>query len=398
MSRRFLLGTVVGLVSLGGTSALAQAPANLETIELTRSRECVSILARLDQLDAGLTPLAERSSRLLAIAEAIALEDDSVVDSLDAADPVQAAVRDWFRRDAELAARYVSQPTPELLQERTASRDEIRVTVTEALEAVQAEADAAIEATGDLPQQASRCNGAVLVRPAVLEGCGTTRSSVCDAARDTAAVRGRYRFVESAADLWDLQELRAWTAPAPLSVGPAGQLGGGRTMGFTRLGNVVVNVAFTPWLQERSELPPEAIERLTALTDTLGFGSSHPEFFFVPALAIRVTLPQALDTESAYLFHFGPPESADVFWSAPANSGQPVEAIVPLTPHHITRLRAGEPMMLTAVREADDGEIDAVYAIELTSLNQATTTSTLYQYMSGQLAADLARLIPPEAP
>jgi hypothetical protein len=384
------------LAVLTAAPASAQVPANLEAIELARSGECVDVLGRLEALDVNLAPLAERSRRLLGIADAIALEDDAIVDSLDASDPVEAAVRAWFEADASFAARHLATPTPELEQERAAAREAIKTTVTEALTAVQTEADAVIEATGDLTEQSSRCAGAVLVRSAVLESCHATSSPVCDAARDSATVSGPYRFVGSAAELWDRHELRAWTAPGPIGVMPTGELGGGRTVGTTRIGNVVVSVAFAPWLQERSGLSPEAAERVRVLTDSLGFGSAHPDVIYVPSLAIRATLPQALDGESGYLFHFGDPEEADVVWIATADSGAPVEGIVPLAPSHLARLRAGEPITLTAIREAGDGQTDALYAIELTSINQSPAVVALLGYMANQLAGDLARLMPPD--
>jgi hypothetical protein len=53
-------------------------------------------------------------------------------------------------------------------------------------------------------------------------------------------------------------------------------------------------------------------------------------------------------------------------------------------------------MTLTAVRENEAGEAEAVYAIELTALSQATRVQALLGYMSRQLSADLMRLIPPE--
>ena len=97
------------------------------------------------------------------------------------------AVRAWFEADAALAARIVQQSTPELQQERATGREAIKATITEALEEVQARADSIIAATGDLQERAGRCTGAVLVRSAVLESCGTTSSPVCDAARDSTA-------------------------------------------------------------------------------------------------------------------------------------------------------------------------------------------------------------------
>ena len=115
----------------------------------------------------------------------------------------------------------------------------------------------------------------------------------------------------------------------------------------------------------------------------------------MPALTIRATLPVPLDQESGYIFHFGPPEDAQVVWSAEAGSGAALEGLVPLAPGLLARLRAGDPITLTAVREADDGETDALYAIELTSLNQGPAVSALLGYMANQLDDDLAQLIPP---
>jgi hypothetical protein len=373
-----------------------QVPANLGALELARSRTCVDVLGRLDALDQSLAPLAERSQRLLGIAEAVALEDDGILASLSDADPAESAVRAWFQADAALAARYLASPSPELEAERAAGREAIKVTVTEAIQAVQTEADAVIAATGDLQQQTAHCSGAVLVRSVVLETCGGATSQVCEAARDSTTVRPAYRFVESPETLWELQELRAWTAPGPIGVAPNGELGGGRTVGATRVGNVAVSVAFAPWLQPRSDLSAEAAERVRVLTDSLGFGSSHPDVIFVPSLAFRATLPEALDGETGYLFHFGDPEEADVVWAAAANTGSPVEGIVPLAPSHIARLRAGEALTLTAISEVADGQVDALYAIELTSLNQSPAVTALLGYMANQLAGDLARLIPPD--
>jgi len=376
-------------------AATAQVPPNLEAVELARSHECVGVLGRLDVLDQSLAPLALRSQRLLAIGEAVALEDDAVVDSLDVADPLESAVRAWFEADAALAARYVAQPSPELQEERTAAREAIKTRVGEAVVILQRQADSVIASTGDLQARAGRCAGAILVRGAVLESCGATVSPVCDAARDSATVDPTHRFVESAEGLWDLQELRAWTVPGGLTVTPDGQLGGARTVGATRLGNVAVTVAFSPWLQRRADLTPEAVARVDILTDSLGFGGDHPEVVFVPSLLFRATLPEPIGGETRYLFHFGPPEEADIVLVAGAATGVPLEGRVPLMPSHLARLAAGEPLTLTAVRDVADGQTDAVYAIELTSLNQGQAVGALAGYMASQLATDLRSLIPP---
>ena len=397
MKQSLLRSLSATALALAAPSTLAgQIPANLEAIEHERSRSCVPVLGRLDALDEALTPLAIRSQRLIGLAEAVALEDDAVVPTLDASDSVEAAVRGWFQADAALAQQIVQRATPELQEERAAGREAIKATITQALEAVQAEADSTIAATGDLQQRAGWCTGAVLVRPAVLESCGATSSPVCDAARDTAAAAREFQFVESAESIWDVHELRAWTAPGPLTVLPNAQIGGARTVGATRLGNVVVNLAFTPWLQERGTLPEEASARLKTLTDSLGFGDAHPDVVFVPSLVIGASLPESLGGETDYLVHFGPPEEADVVWQGGAGTGAAVEGVVPLGPGHLVRLQAGEPMTLTAIREAEDGELDALWAIELTSLNQGTAVGGLLGYMANQLPGDLERLLPPD--
>ena len=386
----------VTLALVAPSALVGQVPVNLAAIELERSRSCVPVLGRLDVLDKALEPLAIRSQRLLGIAQAVALEDDAVVANLDDADPVEAAVRAWFATDAAVAARILEQSTPELQEERAVGREAIKTTITEALEGVQAQADSIVVATGDLQQAAGRCTGAVLIRSAVLESCGSTSSPVCDAARDSTAGGPEFRFVNSAESVWDVQELRAWTAPGPLSVTPNGQVGGARTVGATRLGNVVVNVAFAPWLQERSNMTAVDSARVQALTDSLGFGGAHPDLLFLPSLVVRASLPESLGGESDYLLHFGPPDSAEVVWQAPAGTGAPVEGIVPLSPVHLVRLQAGEPMTLTAIREAEDGELDALWTMELTSLNQVPAVSGLLGYMANQLPGDLARLLPPD--
>jgi hypothetical protein len=390
------LAVAAALAAAGAPAASAQVPGSLEALEVARSRACVDILSRLDALDVSLAPLGARSQRFLAIGEAVALEDDAVVDSLRVSDPVEAQVRAWFEADAALAARYVAEPNQAIQVERAAAREAIKAVLTEALQAIQVEADATIAATGDLQQQAGRCTGAILVRSAVLEACTPSSGPVCDAARDNATVYPNYRFVEVAETLWDLQELRAWTAPTPLGVAPSGQIGGARTVGATRMGNVAISVALAPWLQGRADLSPEAAERVGAVADSLGFGNAHPNVVFVPSLSIRATLPEPLNGESGYLFHFGEPEEADVVWAAAAGTGAPVEGIVPLAPSHLARLLAGEALTLTAIREAEDGQTDALFAIELTSLNQGQAVRALIGYMANQLAADLARLIPPD--
>lgn len=377
--------------------AAAQLPRRLEAVELARSRSCVGVLDRLDALDRSLAPLVARSERLLAIAQAVALEDPEAVEPLDARDPLEGAVSAWFASDSDLARRYLAAPAPALLEERMAAREAIKARVNEALAAVQREANEAIEATGDLRREAARCDGAVFIRGAVVETCGRATSPVCIAAADSIARSGPFRFVESADVLWGLQELRAWTAPTPFRVAD-GQLTGARTVGVTRVGNVVVTVVFGPLLQQRSALAPEALQTLLALADSLGYGTAHPDLVYVPSLAVHATLPEPLDEEAKYVLHFGLPEEADAVWIAEAGTGEAIEGIVPLGPGYLDRLRAGDPLQLTAVRAPDErGESDALYAIELSALNQASSVQALLGYMAGPLAADLLRFLPPQS-
>jgi len=388
------LGVALAAV-IGPQVASAQMPSNFEALELARSSECVPTLARLEELDGRLEPFAERSRRLLSIAEAIALEDAAIVDSLMASDSVEAAVREWFAADAELARRNVDAPSPELEEERAAAREQIKTVVSTALTEVQAEANTVIGSAGDLGDQASRCDGAIFIRSAVVEACASATSPVCQPARDSTVQDPTFRFVDSAESLWGLQELRAWTAPGPVTIDPSGQVGGGRTIGATRTGNVVVTSTFIALLRQRSVLAPEDAERLVALTDSLGFGGEHPDLIFVPSLGIRASLPEPLDRESEYVFHFGPAEEADVVWAAPAGSGGLVEGMIPLSPGHLTRLQAGDPITLTAIREAEDGEVESLYSIELSSIGQASAVRALSGYMAQQLPQDLARMMPP---
>ena len=75
---------------------LIEAPANLATIELNRSHQCVTTLAEVAVIDEALRPIAMQSQRFTAIAQAIAIEDASIVTSLNMSDPVDSTIADWF--------------------------------------------------------------------------------------------------------------------------------------------------------------------------------------------------------------------------------------------------------------------------------------------------------------
>lgn len=374
----------------------AQMPVDFAAVELARSRTCVGVMAGVQALDARLAPLAGRSQRLLAIGQAIALEEREAMDSLRIEDPVEAAVHAWFVEDAALAERYVAAPDPALLEARASAKDSIESVLQSEFEALRARADSVMATTGSLGRDAGNCSGAVFILPAVLEACATTESPVCEAARDTTSIARQFRFVESAEVLWGIHELRAWSQPGPIQVLANGQLGGARTVGLTRAANIVVTLAFGPRLRRRADLTGAELGRSMALADSLGFGGDHPVVVYPPSLAVQATLPTALGGETRYVLHFGPPEQADILWVAEAGTGAPIEGVVELGPARLARLQASEQLMLTALRQTETGTNEPVYSLELTSLNQGPASSALLAYMSSRLGSDLAQLIPAE--
>jgi len=396
--RRVLV--LVFALLLAVPAAGQQLPNSFAESELTRSRQCVNVLDRFDVLNEQLAPLLGQSQRLIGIAEAIALEESSIVADLNDAEPIEAEVKAWFSADSGLAQRFVATQDSAILTERAVARDSIRVAVSSALDEVQAVADEIIAATGTLPTEIVSCDGALFIRSAILEACGTAESSVCQAARDTVA-SSEFRFVDSPDILWDIQQFRPWTPPAPIGVTPEGQLDGARTAAFTRTGNISVNLAFYPLFQAREQLTPEMLGSIELVNDSLGFVMSHPEVVFFPTLAVQASLPTPLANESFYLLHFGSPDEIDAgttIWTAPAGTGQPPAGDVVLGPTAISRLASGEPVSFSAIRESDEGDNEAVFSIELSSVNQGPTVEALVGYMTEQLSNDLERLIPPGNP
>jgi hypothetical protein len=107
-------------------------PGNLAALEAARTRMCVPALARLAELDARLQPLAERSNRILALAQAVTMEDSLAVSPLDEGDPVEAAVGEWFRADMALALRFLDSGEEALQEERSQGKAAIRSRLEEA--------------------------------------------------------------------------------------------------------------------------------------------------------------------------------------------------------------------------------------------------------------------------
>jgi hypothetical protein len=381
-------------------------PPQLAETETARTTRCVPLINRVDQLNADLLPLRERTARLGRLVEAIALEDSTRAAPFAAGDPVEAAVRDWFASDLALARQFLASGDTTIQARRSQGREEILERVRAAGQATAEEAEAKIAATGDLPAQAQDCLGIMLVRPAVIAACAGVRSDLCTAAADTAPnPNSRFRFVPTAEDIWGVETLRPWTQPTRLGVTVQGTLSGASTNATVARGNVALVMGLEPIMQDRTTLPPEDLSRLQAALDSLGYSFQHPQFILVPGLAIRLIVGPALGGESYYFLHFGdlsnPAE--DVIWSASAASGAPLSYMAPVRKPVLDRLAAGEPVTLTAVRfpQAGSMEGEAVYVLELPNVGQAAATQTLEEYLaSGQMQSDFDTLAPtqPTAP
>lgn len=370
-----------------------EPPAGLATVEIERSRTCVDVLSRVQALDAELAPLAERAQRLVAIGEGVALEDDRILAALDTTDALEAEVAAWFARDQELAQRYVATLAQPLVEERAEARDSIGAAINAALTTVQTQANEHIDAAGDLAERAGPCDGAIFVRSVVEEACATADGPLCEAARQEPSPESPFRFVDQPEAVWDYQQMRPWSDPGPLRVGPNGQLDGARTIVYSRTGNVVVSVAFSPILRDRAEMTPEEIEAFAGTNEALGLRFDHPDLAFAPGLGIRATLPEPLGGEARYLLHFGSTSSPDVVWTGQAGTGTALEANIRLTPEHVGKLRAGETLTFSAVAEA---AADApVFSIELAAVNQTRASTALLGYMAAQLQTDIERLTAP---
>ena len=376
----------------------ATPPSGLAAVEAARSRACVPALARLAELNVALEPYARGAERLRALDRAIALEDSTVVAPFDTSDATERAVREWFLADLALARRYVAERDEAIQEERSAKRRAIRETLQAAMDSLRTGVEGRVESVEEVESSAQQCDGAILLRPAVLEACGQTVSPVCDAAR-AAVPGGPYRFVEAAEDLWDVEELRPWSEPGPLRLGPDGAVVGARTAAQARLGNIRVAVAVAPIIRERSALPEEEVTAFDANLDSLGIPFEHARVVMAPSLELLANVPPPIDGETHLLLHLGDLSGEDdVVWSAPLEDGGIFQTVFPATGAALQRLAAGEPISVTAVRvpEGEDPEATPVYSVALTPVNQAAAVRALLEYMtSGSLSRDLALIVPP---
>lgn len=374
----------------------------LAAVELARSKDCVGSLARLADLNRRLDPFAQRMERMRTLGRAISLEDTAEAVPFSTTDSVEVAVADWFKADEAMAQRLVSVPDSAVAARRAAAREAILETVRGAMAAVNEGAQAEMVDADKVEADAVPCEGAIFVRPAVLEACTGVTSVLCDAARDTVQ-RPDYRFVDEPADLWDVEDYRPWSSPGPLQVTPDGAMSGGRTAARARKGNIVVIVGLMPLLRPRESMSPEEISEFQTNLDSLGFTFEHPDFVMAPALDVQANVPAPMAGETHYILHFGDLSGDDVIWSIPAGEQAVIRATFPATGVDLARLQRGDVVSLTAVRlpteaPADGGEVQAepVYSIPLLQVNQTQSINLLLQYMAtGDLGRDLVKLIPP---
>jgi len=377
-------------------------PAILPEVEVARTTRCVPLLNRLDALNAELAPVRARAARLAGLIEAVALEDTTRAVPFAADDPVEAAVRDWFRADELLARQFLASGDTTLQSRRTEGREAILARVREAGQAAVAEGEQKVTDTGDLIEASRDCLGVMLVRPAVVEACAGVESPLCTEARGNTP-NGRFRLVDLPEDVWGVETLRPWTQPSRLGISVQGSLSGASTNSTVARGNVALVVGLEPIVQDKGTVAPEDLARLEAAMDSLGFTFDHPQFLLVPGLAIRLVVGPALGGESYYFLHFGDlsDPARDVIWSAGAATGAPLAYMAPIRKDVLDRMVAGEPISLTAVAFPTAGSMegDAVYVLELTNVGQAAAVQTLMDYITtGELLRDFTAIAPTAPP
>lgn len=375
-------------------------PGNLAALETARTRMCVPALARLAEVDARLQPLAGRSNRIVALAQAVTAEDSLAVSPLDGNDALETAVREWFQADVALALRFLDSGDESIQEERSQGKAAIRSRLEEAFREANDAAQEILTSAEGLDPAALDCQNAFLIRSVALEVCATTPSPVCAEARNEGEVQA-FRFVDAAEDLWDMEQLIPWSAPSPIFPTPDGQLGGARTTAVTRRGNLALSLALEPMIRGRESLGPEEAAGYDENLQELGFTFDHPALVMAPVLLLELDLPGRLGEETFYLLHFGDlsDPANQVIWTFEAEVDGPIQAILPVAREVLDRLAAEEELSVTAVHipEDESQQGSAIFTMGATSLGQGRAISTLISYMEdGRLSQDLARFIPVE--
>lgn len=381
------------------------APPNLAPLEEERSRMCVDGHALLDSVIARLQPLEARAERLVSLFEAASLEDPDRVESFDPDDELEAAVAAWFELDARLWNDYQEQGNEEILERRSEARDEILERLGEAYEENALEIEALTEADEAVGEAIRRCEGTILLRDVVESTCGESDTSVCQALR-AGEPTTRFRFVDEAEQLWDVEAVRPWFMPRSIGMTPAGDLQGGRTAVSARRGNGSVLLSLETLVVDRSTLSEEENREYDERLDALDFEFGHPDLNISPVVGIQVDLPGRLADESAWVVHFGVmPETADdVVHVLPAEDDGRASALIPLTPQIVNGLLGEKPLRLTAIGEATSGDAAPLggrplWALEFAELLRREAVNQLVTYWStGDFSDDLLELVPPTTP
>jgi hypothetical protein len=371
-------------------------------VEVARSKACVGSLARLADLNRVLEPFALRMERLRLVGRAISLEDTADAAPFSTTDSVEIAVAAWFKADAEMAQRLVAGQDSATMARRASARTAILELVRSTMTTVNGQAQAEMGDAQQIEADALPCEGAIMVRPAVLEACSGIESELCDAAK-VSEPQELYRFEEAPEDLWDVEDYRPWSDPTGLKAAPDGSITGGRTAARGRKGNIVLIAGLTPMIRPRASLTPEQIGEFDANLDSLGFTFDHPDFVMAPALEFQANVPAPLAGETHYLLHFGDLTGDDVIWSLPVGEPGVIQATFPASAVDLVRLQRGDVVSFTAVRvpegdvpEGESPEAEPVYTVPLLQVNQSQAVNLLLQYMaSGDLSKDLRALVPP---
>jgi hypothetical protein len=373
-------------------------PAALVAAETARSKRCVPVLARLDTLSAKLNPFAVRADRIRQLDQAVLVEDSTRATPFAGSDSVEVAVRAWFAEDQALARQYAESGDSTIEARRAQGRDRVRQRLIDELNALSVRGRETIAAAGDLEMGARECQGVILVRSAVLEACGSADIPVCAEARATEPTpTGRFRFVEQAEHVWDVESIRPWEQPGRLGVTESGGLGGAQTAAFAQRGNMMVVVSIEPMIRDRAEIAAADLTQFEANLDSLGITYRHPKYLVAPVVAVEVEVSEPLGAETHYFLHFGDltNPARDVIWTSPS-IGRPLQGVVPATKAVLDRLAAGEGVSLTAIRFADSTQkqAEAIYSLDLTQSGQALAVSLLLEYLKTGLAEDFSALVP----
>lgn len=380
--------------------AQAAPPPGMAAVENARSRICVAKIAKIAELNDKAAPYMNRARRIRALAEVVALEDTTQAAPFDTRNALERAVHAWYTADHALALRIVAGDSS-LVSKRDTARAVIERRIQSAMDSVTAQAKSKLAGADSTQAEAQPCQGAIFVRPVVLQACKAIPGSpLCAAARrkpdtipsDTA----QFRFVNAANDLWGIEQLRPWTDPAPLQAGPGGSLIGGRTMARARRGNIIVAVALAPLFKDRSKMDSTQVAQFQANLDSLGFTFSHPRYVMAPSLELEASVPPPIGGENLYILHFGTLAKPAIIWSIKAGKGGLIQATFPATAKLLDRLKAGDVLSFTALKVPKGStQGTPVYSISLLNVNEARAATQLLGYMkSGDMSKDLNKLVP----